>query len=97
MSRYGPAEAYKLAAVRAAEEVNARAQLVSEFGDLGAIYIALGRMDAALDYTNRMIALATELGNDAELSRGRGNRGMWRVRSRVECARGHGPSRCFCV
>ncbi len=75
MSRYGPAEAYKLAAVRAAEEVNARAQLVSEFGDLGAIYIALGRMDAALDYTNRMIALATELGNDAELSRGRGNRG----------------------
>lgn len=75
MSRYGPAEAYKLAAVRAAEEVNARAQLVSEFGDLSTIYIALGRMDAALDYTNRMIALATELGNDAELSRGRGNRG----------------------
>ena len=62
-------------AVRAAEEVNARAQLVSEFGDLGAIYIALGRMEAALDYTNRMIALAAELGNDAELSRGRGNRG----------------------
>ena len=27
MSRYGPAEAYKLAAIRAAEEVNARAQL----------------------------------------------------------------------
>lgn len=74
MSRYGPAEAYKLAAIRAAEEVNARAQLVSEFGDLGAIYIALGRMEAALDYTNRMIALAAELGNEAELSRGRGNR-----------------------
>jgi tetratricopeptide (TPR) repeat protein len=75
MSRYGPAEAYKLAAVRAAEEVNARAQLVSEFGDLSTIYIGLGRMEAALDYTNRMIALADELGNDAELSRGRGNRG----------------------
>ena len=75
MSRYGPAEAYKLAAIRAAEEVNARAQLVSEFGDLSTIYIALGRMEAALDYTNRMIALAAELGNEAELSRGRGNRG----------------------
>jgi tetratricopeptide (TPR) repeat protein len=75
LSRYGPAETYKLAAIRAAEEVNARAQLVSEFGDLSTIYIALGRMETALDYTNRMIALATELGNDAELSRGRGNRG----------------------
>lgn len=50
--------------------MNARAQLVSEFGDLSTLYIALGRMDAALDYTNRMIALATELGNDAELAAG---------------------------
>jgi len=75
LSRYAEAADFKLAAIRAAEEVNARHHLVSELGDLGTIYIALGRMDLAFDYTNRMVMLAAELGNDAELSRGRGNRG----------------------
>lgn len=75
LSRYAEAEALKLAAIRAAEEVNARRVLVSELGDLSVVYIGLGRMDLALDYANRMVALAEELGNDAELSRGRGNRG----------------------
>ena len=74
MSRYQQAETLKLAAMRAAEEVNARHVLVSELGDLGVVYIALGRMDLALDYTNRMVKLAAELNNAAELSRGRGNR-----------------------
>lgn len=75
LCRYGEAETLKLAAIRAAEEVNARHILVSELGDLGVAYIGLGRMDRALDYSGRMVALAAELGNAAELSRGRGNRG----------------------
>ncbi len=74
LSRYGEAEALKLAAIRAAEEVNARRVLVSELGDLSVVYIGLGRMDLACDYADRMVALAAELGNEAELSRGRGNR-----------------------
>ncbi len=74
MSRYGEAEALKLAAIRAAEEVNARHVLVSELGDLGVIYLGMGRVELLLEYSNRMVKLATELGNDAELSRGRGNR-----------------------
>ena len=75
MARYAEAEALILAAVRAAEEVNARYRLVSDLGDLSVVYIALGRMDLAYDYTDRMVTLAAELGNQAELSRGRGNRG----------------------
>lgn len=75
LSRYAEAEALKLAAIRAAEEVNARRVLVSELGDLSVVYIGLGRMDLAFDYANRMVGLAAELGNEAELSRGRGNRG----------------------
>lgn len=75
LSRYAEAEALKLAAIRAAEEVNARRVLVSELGDLSVVYIGLGRMDLAFDYADRMVALAAELGNEAELSRGRGNRG----------------------
>jgi tetratricopeptide (TPR) repeat protein len=75
MSRYQPAEALILTAIRAAEEVNARYRLVSDLGDLSVVYIALGRMDLAYDYTSRMVELAGELGNTAELSRGRGNRG----------------------
>jgi len=75
MSHYREAEAFKLAAIRAAEEVNARHALVSELGDLSVVYIGLGRMERAYDYANRMVELAAELGNDAELSRGRGNRG----------------------
>jgi tetratricopeptide (TPR) repeat protein len=74
MSRYAEAEALKLAAIRAAEEMNARRVLVSELGDISVVYIGLGRMDLAFDYADRMVALATELGNEAELSRGRGNR-----------------------
>lgn len=75
LSRYDEAESLKLAAIRTAEEVNARRVLVSELGDLSVVYIGLGRMDLAFDYANRMVALAAELGNEAELSRGRGNRG----------------------
>ncbi len=75
MSRYVEAEALMLAAIRAAEETNARYRLVSDLGDLSVVYIALGRMDLAYDYTDRMVRLAGELGNTAELSRGRGNRG----------------------
>lgn len=75
MSRYREAEAFKLAAIRAAEEVNARHVLVTELGDLSVIYIGLGRMERAYDYATRMVELAAELGNAAELSRGRGNRG----------------------
>lgn len=75
MSRYRDAEALKLAAIRAAEEVNARHILLSELGDLGVIYIGMGRMEQARDYADRMVKLAVELGNEAELSRGRGNRG----------------------
>ena len=75
MSRYAEAEALKLVAMRAAEEVNARHVLVSELGDLSVIYIGLGRMEQAHEYADRMVRLAAELGNDAELSRGRGNRG----------------------
>ncbi len=74
-SRYQEAETLKLAALRAAEEINARHTMVSEMGDLSVIYIAKGDMHAALDFSDRMVALATELGNAAELSRGRGNRG----------------------
>jgi tetratricopeptide (TPR) repeat protein len=75
MSRYRSAEALMLTAIRAAEEGNARYRLVSDLGDLSVVYIALGRMDLAYDYTSRMVELATDLGNTAELSRARGNRG----------------------
>ena len=75
MSRYAEAEALMLAAIRAAEETNARYRLVSDLGDLSVVYIVLGRMNLAYDYTDRMVRLAGELGNSAELSRGRGNRG----------------------
>jgi tetratricopeptide (TPR) repeat protein len=75
MARYAEAETLILAAIRAAEETNARYRLVSDLGDLSVVYIALGRMDLAYDYTDRMVKLAAELGNSAELSRGRGNRG----------------------
>lgn len=75
MSRYREAEALKLAAIRVAEEINARHTLVSELGDLSVVYIGLGRMERAYDYANRMVELAAELNNAAELSRGRGNRG----------------------
>lgn len=75
MARYAEAETLILAAIRAAEETNARYRLVSDLGDLSVVYIALGRMDLAYDYTDRMVRLAAELGNSAELSRGRGNRG----------------------
>lgn len=74
LSRYGEAEALKLAAIRAAEEVNARHALVSELGDLSVAYIGLGRLDAAHEYAGRMVDLAVELGNESEMSRGRGNR-----------------------
>ncbi len=74
-ARYAEAERLMLAAINAAEEANARYRLVSDLGDLSVVYIALGRMDLAYDYANRMVKLATELGNHAELSRGRGNRG----------------------
>ena len=74
MSRYAEAETLMLAAIRAAEETNARYRLVSDLGDLSVVYIALGRMSLAYDYADRMVKLATELGNNAELSRGRGNR-----------------------
>lgn len=80
MSRYAEAERLMLAAIRAAEESNARNRLVSDLGDLSVVYIALGRMDLANDYTSRMVKLATELGNSAELSRGRGNRGYTLLR-----------------
>lgn len=75
MSRYAEAERLILAAIRAAEEANVRSRLVSDLGDLSVVYIALGRMDLAFDYADRMVRLADELGNSAELSRGRGNRG----------------------
>ncbi len=75
LSRYGEAEAFKLAAIHAAEDVNARHALVSELGDLSVVYIGLGRMEAAYEYADRMVKLAAALGNEAELSRGRGNRG----------------------
>ncbi|MCW5847586.1 MAG: tetratricopeptide repeat protein [Anaerolineae bacterium] len=74
MSRYAEAKALKLAAMAAAEEVNARHVLVSELGDLSVIYIGLGQMEQAYEYADRMVRLAAELGNDAELARGRGNR-----------------------
>jgi tetratricopeptide (TPR) repeat protein len=75
LSRYGEAEALKLAAIRAAEAVNARHTLATELGDLSVAYIGLGRMAAAHEYADRMVKLAAELGDEAELSRGRGNRG----------------------
>lgn len=75
MSRYAEAETLKLAAMHAAEAVNASHVLVSELGDLSVISIALRRMERAHGYADRMVRLAVELGNDAELVRGRGNRG----------------------
>jgi tetratricopeptide (TPR) repeat protein len=75
MARYDQAEQLMLAAVRAAEEINARHRLVSDLGDLSVVYIALGRMDRAYDFANRMASLAADMGIAAELSRARSNRG----------------------
>ena len=74
MSRYAEAESFKLAALRAAEEINARKTVMTELGDLSVVYINLGRMERSFECSNRMVELAMEMGESAELSRGRGNR-----------------------
>ena len=74
MSRYAEAETFKLAALRAAEEINARKTVMTELGDLSVVYINLGRMERSFECSNRMVELAMEMGESAELSRGRGNR-----------------------
>ncbi len=76
MARYDEAEAAKLRAIRAAEQLDARWWLVREIGELAGIYMARGELATALTYCDRQVELARQLRDEAQLGNAKGNRGV---------------------
>ena len=70
------AEAIKVRAVRAAEDLNAGWWLVRDLGELSGIYMYRGQLDTTLVYCRRHVELARLYNDERQLAQARDNRGV---------------------